>query len=90
MYPYLIKSMEKCNDMQLLKESIKLNVHMPQYACDKLVSIVDKFNNNLSDMNILMLGKAYKPNSADTRRSQAIVLYEIIKKKQIIFILLIQ
>lgn len=74
---YLIQSMENYSDMQLFKQSVKINEYMPQYACEKLISSVGDFKN----MNVLMLGKAYKPNSVDIRKSQAIVLYELIKKR---------
>ena len=73
---YLIESMSKYNDMQLFRQSVKINEYMPQYACEKIVSLISDFKN----LNILMLGKSYKPNSTDVRRSQAIVLYDLIMK----------
>ena len=75
-------------DMSLLKEAVKINESMPKYAYDKLIYTMNKNGDSIDNMNILMLGKSYKPNSNDIRRSQAIVLYDIIAKnntKNIIF-----
>lgn len=77
---YLIDTTEKNIkiDMQLLKESVKINENMPQYAYDKLKTITNNHGYNLSKMNVLMLGISYKANTSDVRRSQAKVLYDII------------
>lgn len=77
---YLIDTVEKNAkiDMQMLKESVKINENMPQYAYDKLKNIVKNKKYDLSKMNVLMLGLSYKANTADVRRSQAKVLYDII------------
>lgn len=68
-------------DMQLFKESVKVNENMPQYAFDKLKTTLKNNGYEFSKLNILMLGVSYKPNTADIRRSQAKVLYDIIKKE---------
>ena len=67
-------------DMSLLKESVKINESMPEYVYDKLVNAVNNNGNSIENMRILMLGKSYKANSNDIRRSQAMVLYDIIIK----------
>ncbi len=79
---YLIEtSEENINlDMGLLKEAVNINENMPQYVYNKLVETVNKDGNDFNKMDILMLGTSYKANSRDMRRSQAIVLYDIIKK----------
>lgn len=64
-------------DMKLLKEAVNINENMPQYAYDKLLSKVKENNDNINLMKTLMLGISYKSNSEDTRRSQALVLYDI-------------
>ena len=74
---YLIKSMSNQNDMGIFKQSVKINDFMSTYAYKKLNTVVTQFNKK----KIVMLGKAYKPNSSDTRKSKAISLYNIIKKK---------
>lgn len=78
---YLIDTSENNinTDMALLKEAVKINENMPKYAYEKLVKTINKNNNEIDNMNILMLGESYKPNSNDIRRSQAIALYNIIK-----------
>lgn len=79
---YLIETSQKdINvDMKLLKEAVAINEYMPQYANDKLLRAIKTNNDNIDDMKILMLGVSYKANSSDTRRSQALVLYDIISK----------
>ena len=67
-------------DMSLLKEAVKINESMPKYVYDKLIYNMNKNGDSIDNMNILMLGKSYKSNSNDIRRSQAIVLYDIISK----------
>lgn len=87
---YLIETSENdINiDMSLLKESVKINESMPKYVYDKMISAINKNGDNIDNMKVLMLGKSYKQNSDDIRRSQAIVLYDIIiknNKNNIIF-----
>lgn len=79
---YLIETSENdINiDMSLFKEAVKINESMPKYAYSKMVNVINKNGDNIDNMNILMLGKSYKPNSDDIRRSQAIALYDIIIK----------
>ena len=67
-------------DMGLFKESVKINESMPQYAVDKLIEELKKEGTILKDLNIVMLGISYKPNTNDTRRSQAKVLFDIAKE----------
>lgn len=80
---YLIKTSK--NDIKvnvnLLKEAVKINENMPQYILNKLLSKMKKSDSTFEKMKILMLGISYKANSSDTRRSQALALYDIIKKK---------
>ncbi len=68
-------------NLGLLKESIIINENMPKYAFNKLLSIIKENGDDFKKMNILMLGISYKANSPDVRRSQALKLYDIIKKK---------
>ena len=79
---YLIETAEENIkiDMQLLKESVKINENMPLYAYNKLKTIVDNTGEKFSNMSVLMLGISYKANTSDVRRSQAKVLYDIINK----------
>lgn len=79
---YLIETSEKDinTDMSLLKEAVKINEGMPKYVYSKMINALNKNGDKIDNMNVLMLGKSYKPNSDDIRRSQAIVLYNIIIK----------
>lgn len=75
---YLINSFNA--DMSLFNDSVYINENMPNYALSKLKKITLQNHDNLENLNIVMLGISYKPNSDDIRRSQAIVLYDLIKK----------
>ncbi len=78
---FLISSVkEKCNlDMSLLEESVYINDGMINYASKKLDNRLKKLN--IEKPRILMLGISYKPNSDDTRRSNALRLYEKLCKE---------
>ena len=82
---YLIDSVDI--DMSLFKASVNINESMPSYALNKLKQATLSNNDNLEELNIVILGISYKQNSDDTRKSQAIVLYNLIKKinKNIIY-----
>ena len=78
---YLIDSLnDKTVNTNLFKESIIINESMPKYALDKLQKITAYNNDDLKALNILLLGISYKPNSDDIRKSQALVLYNLIKE----------
>ena len=79
---YLIETSENDinTDMSLLKEAVKINEGMPKYVYSKMINAIDKNGDKIDNMNVLMLGKSYKPNSDHIRRSQAIVLYDMIIK----------
>lgn len=79
---YLIKAVEDNDnvDMQIFKESVKINENMPQYALSKLLKAVNKNCDNIENLKIVMLGISYKANTDDMRRSQALVLLEMLKK----------
>lgn len=79
---YLIETSH--NDIKvntkLLEEAVKINENMPQYAINKLIKEIESDNNKIEKMKILILGISYKPNSNDIRRSQALVLYNNLRK----------
>lgn len=79
---YLIKKSENDTNVnvKLLKDSVKINENMPQYLYNKLINKIVKNKENIFEMKVLMLGKSYKSNSKDTRRSPALSLLNIIKK----------
>lgn len=64
----------------LFKEAVKINENMPRYVFNKIVKEIDNDNNKIEKMKILILGISYKANSDDIRRSQALVLYNELKK----------
>ena len=74
---YLIDTLnKKINiDTSILKDAVKINENMPQYAFNKLINVINNNEDDIENINILMLGKSYKPNSKDIRHSQAIALY---------------
>ena len=64
----------------LLKEAVKINEGMPRYVFNKIVKEIDNDSNKIEKMKILILGISYKANLDDIRRSQALVLYNELKK----------
>lgn len=78
---YLIQSTKQIADVGLLKSSVEINETMPKYIFNKLKSKIIDNKENFSDFNVLILGKSYKANTIDIRRSQSIQLYKIIKKE---------
>lgn len=79
---YLIQTSN--NDIKvntkLLEEAVKINENMPQYLINKMLKEMENDNHKIEKMKILILGISYKPNSRDTRRSQALVLYDNLRK----------
>ncbi|MBE6161800.1 MAG: nucleotide sugar dehydrogenase [Firmicutes bacterium] len=82
---YLLDSVGDQNiiDMGLFKEAIIINEYMPEYTYNKLKKRVENNGEYLNDKKVIMLGISYKPNTDDIRRSQAIVLYDILKNNGI-------
>lgn len=78
---YLIQSTEQRNNVELLKSSVEVNESMPKYIFDKLKNRITSNNENFYNFNVLILGKSYKANTTDTRCSQSMELYKIIKKE---------
>lgn len=79
---YLIQALEDNDiDMNIFKESVKINESMPNYALNKLINIIQSNKESIDQLNITMLGISYKPNSNDMRKSQAKVLLDMIKEK---------
>jgi UDP-N-acetyl-D-glucosamine dehydrogenase len=79
---YVIKkARENGIDTRFLDDAAELNDKMPQYAVHKLSMIVKENGENLKDLNIALLGLAYKPNIDDIRRSPSIeVGYQLVRK----------
>ncbi len=75
---YLIDAIDMDVDASLFSESVKINEYMPFYAMNKLNTCIIDNGDSLTDLKILVLGISYKPNSKDTRKSQAKVLYDLL------------
>lgn len=70
---YVIKrARESGIDTRFLDDAAELNDRMPQYAVRRLSSLVKSHGENLRDLRVALLGLAYKPDIADTRKSAAI------------------
>ena len=70
---YVIKGARQKNiNTVFLDSAASLNDAMPSYAISKLKNIVKQHGDNLRNLNIAVLGMAYKPNISDARRSPAI------------------
>jgi len=68
-------------DTRFLDDAAEVNDKMPHYAVHQLSEIVNKNGEKLMDLNVLLLGLAYKPNVNDLRRSPAIEMGHILSKK---------
>lgn len=78
---YLIQSTEQRTNVELLKSSVEVNESMTKYIFNKLKNRIADNNENFCNLNVLILGKSYKANTTDIRRSQPLELYKIIKKE---------
>jgi UDP-N-acetyl-D-glucosamine dehydrogenase len=70
---YVIRSARESGiDTRFLDSAADLNDKMPRYAVHQLQELVAERGNKLEDLNVALLGLAYKPNIGDARRSPAI------------------
>lgn len=84
---YLIKQAEGFNlDTSLLKTAREINDSMPKYTLGFLEEQLKKFNLKLSESKITILGLAYKKNIHDTRLSPTFQIMEILKQKNIDYV----
>lgn len=79
---YIInKARQRGVDTRFLDTAADLNDDMPRYAVHQLQELTAQHGERLSDLNVAMLGLAYKPNISDKRRSPAIeVAYQLIRQ----------
>ena len=54
---------------------------MPEYVCEKVLTLLNNNNINISNSKILILGVAYKKNVDDIRESPALRIIDILKNK---------
>lgn len=59
-------------DTRLLDDAADLNDKMPHYAVRRLTQMVKGAGENLSNLNVALLGLAYKPEASDLRCSPSI------------------
>jgi len=77
----LVEVMDELNlDSTLVKESSKINGSMPEFAIEKLCESSKEIGKNLKDIELSLLGLAYKGNSSDIRNSPSLKLIEHLKK----------
>lgn len=70
---YVIKrARESGIDTRFLDDAAELNDRMPKYAVRRLTGLIKNHGENLRDLRVAILGLAYKPDIADTRKSAAI------------------
>jgi UDP-N-acetyl-D-glucosamine dehydrogenase len=70
---YVIKrARESGIDTRFLDDAAELNDRMPKYAVRRLSGLIKNHGENLRDLRVAILGLAYKPDIADTRKSAAI------------------
>ena len=59
-------------DTRFLDDAAELNDRMPKYAVRRLSSLVKHHGEDIKQLRVALLGLAYKPDIADTRKSAAI------------------
>lgn len=70
---YVIKKARQSGiDTRFLDDAADLNDKMPRYAVHQLAGLAMSKGERLQDLNVALLGLAYKPNIADMRRSPSI------------------
>lgn len=62
--------------LQILEKVNKINDSLIDFAFSKIKKLLRKNNLNLSEVKVCFLGLSFKPNTDDTRESQAIKLLE--------------
>lgn len=70
-------------DLHTIKAGRKSNDIMPEYSAKKILNYFNKYNQNIKDLKISILGLSFKSNSGDTRFSPVIPFIEILKKSGI-------
>ena len=82
--PFLLtwKAKEYDFNTRFIELSGQINDRMPEYVCDKVVSLLNNNNINISKSKILILGVAYKKNVDDIRESPALKIIDILKNKK--------
>lgn len=82
--PFLLtwKAKEYDFNTKFIELSGQINDRMPEYVCDKVVSLLNNNNINISNSKILILGVAYKKNVDDIRESPALKIIDILKNKK--------
>jgi UDP-N-acetyl-D-glucosamine dehydrogenase len=79
---YIInKARQSGVDTRFLDTAADLNDDMPRYAVHQLQELTAQHGERLSNLNVAMLGLAYKPNISDKRRSPAIeVAHQLVRQ----------
>lgn len=73
----LVETMDKSDvDSTLIRQAIKINESMPDFAMEKLREAAEEIGTDLRDLRIGVLGLAYKGNSCDTRNSPSLRIIE--------------
>jgi UDP-N-acetyl-D-glucosamine dehydrogenase len=79
---YVIKKARQNGvDTRFLDDAAELNDHMPQHAVQHLRNMIEERGERFDDMQVALLGLAYKPDIADLRRSPAVeVGYQLLRR----------
>lgn len=68
-------------DLSMIHAAGHINMRMPNYMTNKIISALNSHKKSVNGSNILFLGVAYKPNIDDARESPALELIHLILKK---------
>lgn len=79
---YVIKKARQNGiDTRFLDDAAELNDKMPRYAVGQLSGMISAQGEKVGDLNVGLMGLAYKPNIADMRRSPSVeVGYHLMRK----------
>ncbi len=80
--PYYLtyKSKQLGYDSKIILAGRKLNNSMPKFICNRIINSLE--SQNISDVNILILGITFKENCSDIRNSKVLEIYKILKNKK--------
>jgi UDP-N-acetyl-D-glucosamine dehydrogenase len=68
-------------DARFIELAGEINTNMPHYVISKVEEGLNRYNRNLKNSKILILGVAYKSDVDDIRESPSVCLIEILKEK---------
>lgn len=76
--PWFIKEVDLSNS-SLIQTARLVNDNRPKFMVEKIRKIISTDIKNHKEINLILLGAAYKPNSSDLRESPALDIYHMLQ-----------